>query len=268
VQVVFNERNLGVGGATMEGFRVAIASNATFIVKIDGDGQMDARLVPIFIECLESGADYAKGNRFFEIESLSSMPRARLIGNVALSFLTKLSTGYWNIFDPNNGFVAINAKVAMALPFEKIAKRYFFESDMLFRLGLLRAVVIDVPMNAIYADEISNLRVFREIPTFLFNHIRNLLKRIFYNYFLRDFSIASVELVLGTIFLFFGMVFGISNWVGRSEPATAGTVMLAALPTILGFQLLMGFVSYDIRVASVTPLAPRLATKAIENEGA
>jgi len=158
VVVLRNETNQGVGGAMMAGYKAAIEDGMDIIVKIDGDGQMDPALLQAFVSPIVSGeADYAKGNRFFDLESVRTMPKRRLFGNAALSFMTKLSSGYWNLFDPTNGYTAIHASVAKYLPFEKISNRYFFETDMLFRLNTLGAVVVDVPMVAKYADEVSNL---------------------------------------------------------------------------------------------------------------
>ncbi len=258
VRVIRNETNLGVGGATIEGMKRAIADGADIIVKLDGDGQMDPRLLPVFIEAIRSGqADYAKGNRFYDPDGLATMPRLRVAGNAALSFLAKLSTGYWQSFDPTNGYVAIHAEVARRLPFEKISKRYFFETDVLFRLNILQARVVDIPMPATYGSERSNLRVSRVIAPFAFGHLRNFIKRIGYNYFLRDFSVASLELVIGIALLVFGLWFGLSHWSSTS-PASAGTVMLAGLPVILGMQLLLAFVSYDVQSAPMSALHPRL----------
>src|SRR5690606_32001950 len=147
VRVIRHASNLGVGGAVITGYQAAIADGMDILVKLDGDGQMDASLIPDFIEPIINGeADYTKGNRFFDLEELRSMPRIRLIGNAVLSFMTKFSSGYWNLFDPTNGFTALHADVARYLPLSKISKRYFFESDMLFRLNTLRAVVHDIPM--------------------------------------------------------------------------------------------------------------------------
>jgi hypothetical protein len=164
--------------------------------------------------------------------------------------MTKLSSGYWNIFDPTNGFTAIHANVAGRIPFKKVSNRYFFETDMLFRLNLLRAVVIDVPMDAKYSDEISNLKISRIFSEFVGKHIKNFYKRIFYNYFLRDFSLASIELVFGLTLLVFGITFGGYHWYQANElqmNSPTGTVMLSALTTLLGMQLLLGFLAYDIR---------------------
>lgn len=258
VLVVYHDLNLGVGGAVMTGYKAAIAAGAEIIVKVDGDGQMDASLIPNFIEPILAGeADYTKGNRFFDLEEIRAMPKVRLFGNAVLSFMTKFSSGYWDLFDPTNGYTAIHADVARHLPFQKISSRYFFETDILFRLNILRAVVVDVPMNAKYADEVSNLRVSKIMGEFLVKHVRNFMKRIFYNYYLRDLSLASIELPLGLILLLAGTSFGVYHWLESARegvPSPAGTVMLAALPILMGLQLVLAFLGSDI--ASV-PRRPR-----------
>lgn len=193
--------------------------------------------------------DYTKGNRFYDLEEIRAMPRVRLFGNAVLSLMSKLSTGYWDLFDPTNGYTAIHADVARHLPFAKISKRYFFETDMLFRLNTLRAVVVDVPMSAKYGEEVSNLKISKIIGEFLFKHVRNLFKRIFYNYYLRDMSLASLELPLGLLLLMFGTGFGGYNWYESAHlnvVTPAGTVMLAALPILMGMQLVLAFLGNDI----------------------
>lgn len=250
VIVLRNPVNLGVGGAVMTGYRAAIADGIDIIVKIDGDGQMDPSLISDFVSPIIAGnADYTKGNRFFNLEKISEMPKIRLFGNAVLSFMTKLSSGYWELFDPTNGYTAIHSEVAKHLPLDKISQRYFFETDMLFRLNTLGAVVIDIPMDAKYEDEVSNLKVSKVIGEFLIKHIRNFGKRIFYNYYLRGMSLASIELPFGLILLTTGSTFGISHWIEslqQNVPTPAGTVMLSALPVIIGFQLLLAFIGHDI----------------------
>lgn len=261
VQVVRNPVNLGVGGAVLNGYRRALQDGADIIVKIDGDGQMDPGLIMDFVSPILTGeADYTKGNRFFDLEALSAMPRVRLVGNATLSLLTKLSGGYWDLFDPTNGFTAIHAHVARLLPFEKISNRYFFETDMLFRLNTLRAVVVDVPMQAKYGDEVSSLSISRIVGEFLFKHIRNFAKRIFYNYYLRDLSLASIELPLGLLLLTAGTAFGAYHWgvsIRAGVQSSAGTVMLAALPIIMGVQFLLAFIGYDIASVPKRPIHRR-----------
>lgn len=250
LRIIFNEKNKGVGGTTMTGFRHAIAAGAEIIVKVDGDGQMDPALIPHFVFPVLSGlADYAKGNRFYSLDGFASMPLVRKIGNLGLSFFTKLSSGYWHIFDPTNGYFAIHASVAALLDFEKIDPRYFFESDMLFRLNLLDAVVCDVPMQAHYADEHSSLNVLKALPEFLYKNLKNISRRIFYNYFLRDFSPASLALLGGSLLVIFGLCFGAKHWLMSMEThvvASSGTVMLAAFPLLIGTGLLISFLNYDL----------------------
>ena len=250
VVVIFHEENQGVGGAVMTGYRAAIHDGMDVVVKVDGDGQMDPALIPSFVAPILAGeADYTKGNRFFDLEEIRAMPKARIFGNAVLSFMTKISTGYWDLFDPTNGYTAIHSDVARHLPFDKISRRYFFETDMLFRLNTLRAVVVDVPMDAQYGDEVSNLKVSKIVGEFLVKHARNFTKRIFYNYYLRDMSLASIELPLGAFLFLSGSGFGVYHWIYSLQQGIAtpvGTVMLAALPILMGAQLLLAFLGYDI----------------------
>ena len=265
VKVVFNDVNLGVGGAVMRGYREAVQDDCDVVVKIDGDGQMAPELLPLFIgPILDGYADYTKGNRFFDLSEISKMPKIRLLGNAVLSFMSKFSSGYWDVFDPTNGYTAIHARVIEHLPLDKISQRYFFESDMLFRLNTLRCVVLDVPMDAVYGEEESNLKIKSVLLDFLFKHFRNFAKRIFYNYFLRGLSAASLELVLGIVLFTWGAAFGLHRWYGSAllnVSTPSGTVMLAALPVLVGFQMLISFLTYDIQSAPKIPIHKRLRSK-------
>ena len=262
VKVLRHAENQGVGGAVMTGYRKAIEDGAGIVVKLDGDGQMDPALIGAITRPISAGqADYTKGNRFYSLENLQGMPGTRLFGNAVLSFMTKFSTGYWDVADPTNGFTAVHARVLKVLPLEKIARRWFFETDMMFRLNTLGAVVVDVPMQAVYSDERSNLKVASVLPEFLARHLANYAKRIFYNYFLRGFSIASVELLLGTLLTAFGIAFSITKWSlaeSRGEFASAGTVMIGGLSIIIGFQLLLSFLNEDMRAQPRVTLQSRL----------
>ena len=250
VEVIFHDVNRGVGGAVMTGYRHALAQGADVIVKLDGDGQMDPGLMPGFLAPLLAGeVDYTKGNRFYDLRYISRMPALRLAGNAMLSFMAKFSTGYWDIFDPTNGYTAISRRAAALLPFDRISERYFFESDMLFRLGTFRAVVRDIPMDAHYGEEVSNLRIGKVLHEFLFKHALNAMKRVFYNYFLRDVSVASLELLAGSTLLLFGVTYGGWHWwqsLATGQTAATGVIMLAAMPVLIGLQLLLAFLAYDI----------------------
>ncbi len=257
IKVLFHPENLGVGASVISGYREALREGCDVIIKLDGDGQMNPALIPrMILPVLDGQADYSKGNRFFNVTKVKSMPLGRIIGNLALSFFAKASSGYWNIFDPNNGYTAINSKVVGQLPLERISTRYFFESDMLFHLNLMRAVVIDVPMDAKYGDETSNLRLVDSVFEFAFKHMRNYFRRITYGYYLRDFTLASIELPLGSALCIFGFVVGLKSWIHSMNdgiPTQPGTLILIAMSFLSGLQLLLGFFAFDI---SNTPREP------------
>ncbi|MFD2228052.1 glycosyltransferase family 2 protein [Microvirga arabica] len=267
VHVLHNEINQGVGGATLAGYQAAVADNATVIVKLDADAQMDPDLIPFFVQPILSGqADYTKGNRFFDAISLSSMPRVRIFGNAVLSLMTKISTGYWSNVDPSNGYTAIHARLVPLLPIDRISKRFFFETDMLFYLGLLRAVVIDIPIVAHYGDEESNLKIKSVLLPFTWAHCTRFFRRVALNYFVRDFSFASLCLLAGVPLFIFGLIYGVANWIahlGSMAPTPTGTIMIATLSVLLGMQFLLFFFSADIAAAPRRPLHLLLSTEVV-----
>jgi dolichol-phosphate mannosyltransferase len=262
VRVLRHAENQGVGGAVLTGYRAAADDGFTILVKLDGDGQMDARRIPELIAPILAGtADYSKGNRFFAREYLEGMPPVRLIGNSLLSFVNKASSGYWNVMDPTNGFTAIHAGCLRQLPLHRIAKRYFFESDMLFRLGTLRAVVKDVPIEAIYGDEVSNLRI-RKVLDWPLRYLGSFAKRFVYSYLLRDMNVGTIETLAGLGLLVFGLLYGLSAWaaaLATGQLTPSGTVMLSSIGVILGVQFLLAAVSFDVANVPVEPIHRRPA---------
>lgn len=258
VHVVRHATNQGVGGATVSGYKKALELDVDIVVKLDGDGQMNPADIKDLIAPIEANiADYTKGNRFSSVENVEEMPFIRIVGNAGLSFLTKVSSGYWNVTDPTNGFTAIRTDVLREVRLGKLHPRFFFESDMLFRLNLLGAAVADVPMKARYGNERSNLSVWKSLFQFPWLHFVNHMKRIFYSYYLRELSIASFELPLGLGLMTFGIAFGLNAWAQASAvgmETSTGNVMIAALPIIFGFQMVLAFLSYDI---ASTPKRPR-----------
>jgi glycosyltransferase involved in cell wall biosynthesis len=250
VVVLTHSENQGVGGAVVTGYGAALEAGADIVVKVDGDGQMDPAMITDLIQPIADGnADYTKGNRFDSVVGLREMPGIRVLGNGVLSLMSKVSSGYWNVTDPTNGFTAIHRDVLKAMPLDMLSKRFFFESDLLYRLSIMRAVVWDVPMEARYGNEKSNLSVLKALFEFPGKHFVRFHKRLFYNYYLREMSAASLELPLGAVLGWFGFIFGVNRFsesIATGVPATAGTVMLSAVPVILGFQLVLAFLNYDI----------------------
>jgi glycosyltransferase involved in cell wall biosynthesis len=251
VQVIRHELNLGVGGAVVTGYKAALQDQMDVVVKVDGDGQMNPALISTIARpVLEGNADYAKGNRFDSLENLFTMPKIRILGNAVLSLWSKLSSGYWSVTDPTNGYTAIHRKALEAISLDKLRKSYFFESDLLFRLSIVNAVVMDVPMVSVYGEEKSHLRIRKVLFEFPWRHTVNLHKRVLYKYYLRGWSIASFELPLGLALTIFGAWFGLARFAEASDAGratTAGQVTLSAVALILGVQLLLSFLSYDVQ---------------------
>jgi len=257
--VIQNDSNLGVGGSTKRGFEFAFSHGASIAVKLDGDGQMDPSLISGLVAPIICGqADYVKGNRFINIDQVISMPKVRLFGNIALSFLTKLSSGYWEIFDPNNGFVAVSKKTFELIPTHKVDDRYFFESDMLFRLHLARAVVQDIPMPTKYGTEVSGLKESKAFFEFGYKHHKNFFKRIAIEYYLRDFNLGSIQLPMGLGLSLFGGVYGVLNFLHYHSlelPTPTGIQIVVAMSVLSGLQLLLSFFAFDISNSPKKPIS-------------
>jgi dolichol-phosphate mannosyltransferase len=267
VRVLRHEVNQGVGGAVMTGYQAAITDQMDVIVKIDSDGQMDPALIEFFVRPILNGeADYTKGNRFFDTGSVEMMPRRRIFGNAILSLMAKFSTGYWNVFDPTNGYTAIHGRVAALLPFQSINKRYFFETDVLYYLGVFRAAVRDIPMRAHYGEEVSGLKISHIVGPFLYLHTARFVRRILSQYFVRDFSFASLCLMVGLPSLLFGGIYGGYTWwqaLESNAPTPVGTVMLISLSIILGVQLLLAFFAADTAAVPRSAIHPLLPSRTV-----
>ncbi|OWP84677.1 hypothetical protein BWK59_04170 [Flavobacterium davisii] len=248
-----NNKNLGVGGATIQGFLYAINNDFQIVIKVDADNQMDLKYLPDLIEPLQKEkVQMTKGNRFKDINALSKMPFVRRMGNLMLSFITKMATGYWNNFDPTNGYFAIQVNTLKKINFNNLSNRYFFETSLLSEMYFTHAIIKDIPMPAIYADEKSQMQLWKIPFEFSFKLIKLFFKRIVKQYFLYDFNIGSVYLFFGLPLFLFGITYGIYNWIYyyvNEILAPTGTIMIVTLSIILGFQMLLQAIQFDISQA-------------------
>ena len=248
--VLFNEKNMGVGGAVITGYKKALELKSDIVIKVDGDGQMNSKYIKKLIKpIINNQADYTKGNRFHDFTKLRTMPKIRLFGNSILSFVIKFASGHWDIMDPTNGFTAISAQALRLLYLNKISKRYFFEIDMLINLNINNCTVQDIPIPAQYGDEESSLQITNILKTFPIKIIKGFCKRIFYKYYIYDFNMASIYIILGLPLFIFGFCFGLYSWIvaiTQNIENSAGTVMLSVLPIILGVQFLLQAISIDM----------------------
>ena len=248
--ILNNEINLGVGGATKKGFQYAINNDFSIVIKMDADNQMDAKFLPDLIKpLLTKKSEMSKGNRFSDRKHLQKMPVVRRFGNLWLSFLTKIASGYWNNFDPTNGYFAIKTSTLKKIDLYKLSNRYFFETSLLAQLYFVNARIKDIPMPPIYADEKSSMQVWKMPSIFIKNLLKIFIKRIVKRYFLYDFNITSIYIIIGLPMFIFGIVFGVYNWIYFYNLKTftpTGTIMIVTLSIILGFQLLLQAIQLDI----------------------
>jgi glycosyltransferase involved in cell wall biosynthesis len=257
VSVTTLGRNRGVGGATKAGIAQALELGAEYIVKIDADDQMDPAYVPEMIEVLElhPEVDLVKGNRFGDSATLRTMPIARLMGNAGLTFLVKFSSGYWTLVDPTNGYLAIRAESLASVALAKLADRYFFEIDLLCAFGLGRRVIAEMEMPAIYGGENSSLSIWRALFGFPLKLAARFIRRIVFNYFITEINLGSVCAAIGIPLLIVALVFGGHEWaVGLASglPRPTGTIILALLLFIIGFQLSLQALLYDVGFSTRT----------------
>jgi glycosyltransferase involved in cell wall biosynthesis len=259
VIVISHEVNTGVGGAIVSGHRRALELGADVAVVMAGDAQMDPAYLPALLDpIVREGYGFTKANRFFSTDSYQGMPAHRIFGNVVLSFLTKFASGYWHIFDPQNGYTATRRDVLFRLPLDRLAQRFSYENDVLIHLNILRVPARDVPIPAVYGDEVSSLRLRRAGPEISNLLLRGFGRRFFWKYVLQSFSPIALFALGGLLLTLFGTAVGIWTIVETLGPpaATAGSVVLAVAPFLLGVQMLMYALLLDIQESPDRPWAP------------
>ncbi len=248
--VLRHDVNKGVGGAMITGFQTCVERNIDIVVKIDGDGQMDPAMMPKLINAVTDGKyDFAKGDRVRNRKMLEKMPAVRRFGNLSLTFLTRIASGYWKLSDPTNGYLCITLPTLQALDMQRLSSRFFFESSLIIELYYTGARIKDVQMPAIYGNEKSNLSIWKILLTFPPKLLKAYLRRLRMQYFVDDFNISSVYLLFGLPLLLFGVIFGIVKWVHYASiglPAPTGTIIISLITITMGFQLLLSFTQNDM----------------------
>jgi glycosyltransferase involved in cell wall biosynthesis len=245
--------NQGVGGAIVTGHGLALDRGCDVVVVMAGDDQMDPQYLPQLLDPICHGEVlFTKANRFYAMDSFEGMPRHRILGNILMSFMMKASSGYWQLFDPLNGYTAIHRSALERIPLHRVAKRYEFENDLLIHLNILRASARDVPVPARYGTERSDLRAIRVAPSFAWRLVKGFWRRIFWKYVLQSFSPVAVMLFSGLALMLVGLAVGIfivAHTLGPPE-ASAGTVLLSVGPLLTGVHLLVTAWMLDIQEAA------------------
>jgi glycosyltransferase involved in cell wall biosynthesis len=249
VVLVRHDVNQGLGASLIDAHKRALELGGDIMVVMAGDGQMDPDYLPALLDpILHDGYDFSKGNRFFTTGSFQGMPWVRTFGNIVLTFLTKMATGYWDLFDPQNGYTAMTRRMSERIEWDAIARDYSFENDVLAALGLLRARVRDVDIPAVYGEEISDIKLHKTVPHLLRTLRRAFWRRFWLQYVVRSFSPVALFSLFGMLMLVWSLAFGVWVVVQRVHgitPSTA-TVMIDVLPLQLGFMLVLAAFVLDI----------------------
>lgn len=248
--VLQHDKNQGVGAAMVTGFKVCIEKSIDIVIKVDGDGQMDMNFMPQLIDAVIDGKyDFAKGDRVRNRKMLEKMPAIRRFGNLGMTFLVRIASGYWKISDPTNGYLCITLPTLKKLDLSRLSKRFFFESSLIAELYFTGARIKDVQMPSIYGDEKSNLSIWKTLFSFPAKLMKAHLRRLWMQYFVDDFNISSVYLAFGVPMFLFGLVFGLVKWIHYANigiPAPTGTIIISLITIIMGFQLILSFIQNDM----------------------
>jgi len=250
VEVIPHERNQGVGAAIVTGYRRAIAIGVDVTCVMAADGQMDPDDLETLVRAIAiDETDYAKANRLFTGQAWQLIPRTRYLGNAALSFMTKIASGYWHVADSQSGYTAVNLETLKLLDLDRIYRRYGFPNDLLVHLNVFNRRVRDYPSRPIYGvGERSGIRLRHVVPKISWLLLKGFFWRMGQKYVIRDFHPLILFYMLG-IFLFAGgILLGIAEVVLRiaGNPITSATIVLVALLVISGLQLLLFAMWFDM----------------------
>jgi len=250
VEVISHEKNQGVGAAIVTGYKRAIANGVDVTAVMAADGQMDPDDLETLVRAVALGeTDYAKANRLFTGQAWQLIPRTRYLGNAALSFLTKIASGYWHVADSQSGYTAVNLETLKLLDLDRVYRRYGFPNDLLVHLNVFNRRVRDYPSRPIYGvGERSGIRLRHVVPKISWLLLKGFFWRMGQKYVIRDFHPLILFYTLGGLLFGVGMALGIAEVILRflGNPITSASIVLVALLLISGLQLLLFAMWFDM----------------------
>jgi glycosyltransferase involved in cell wall biosynthesis len=250
VEVVSHERNRGVGAAIVTGYRRGLEEGLDVVCVMAGDNQMDPGDLAMLVQPVARGElDYAKANRLFTGQAWKLIPRARYLGNAALSMLTKIASGYWHIADSQSGYTAISGAMLAQLDLDRVYPGYGFPNDLLVHLNVWNARVRDFPSRPVYGvGERSGIRYHRVVPRISWLLLRGFFWRLGQKYVIRDFHPLVFFYAFGFLATLAGLALGIVELVYRigGNQVSVGTVVLIALLLISGSQFTLFAMWFDM----------------------
>ena len=268
---IAHEENRGVGGAIKTGYLRAREERIDATAVLGGDDQMDPAELQKYLDPIAEGvADYAKGNRFARPEDWAEMPRFRLLGNVVLSYLTKVASGYWETMDSQNGYTAISLRALLEADIEGMYEYYGYCNDLLVRLNAADLRVADVPRSSEYAYTEgwkSHIDYTEYIPRVSAMLLRSFLWRLRRKYLLTSYNPIAPLYLLGGSVLGGGLLGFLVSLVRSEEDSGAwflSTVVGAVL--FLYASMLNRAECSDLQVAVERPEELRMSPDLREGE--
>jgi glycosyltransferase involved in cell wall biosynthesis len=168
VHLIRHKQNRGPGGAIISGYLWFYLQGDDIAVVVGGDNQMDQNeMVRFILPLTEKRADYCKGNRFL-VDAFSVMPLTRLVGNISLSLMTVFFSGYWGIFDTQDGYTSISRDTVGRIDWRKFFEGYGYVSDFIIRMKPFGIRIEDVPRRSIYlpGERQSQIKIAKYVRKF------------------------------------------------------------------------------------------------------
>lgn len=246
--IIRHDINLGVGAAIVTGYKRSLSENADVVAVMAGDAQMDPEHLQLLLDpIIENRADYTKGNRLFSKDA-EKMPRKRRRGNSLLTLLTKISSGYWDVIDPQNGYTAASKKIMETLDLDKIHTRYGYCNDILVKLNVYNFRVMDVVMPPVYGDEKSGIKIKSYTPKMSWLLIKCFFYRIRKKYGGLRFHPLVLFFMVGFFLFMLGLIEGIIvlSYRLNGTNVSDGTMILTSLALLIGLQFLLFGLLFDM----------------------
>jgi glycosyltransferase involved in cell wall biosynthesis len=245
-----HEQNRGVGAAIVSGYKQALADRMQVTVVMAGDNQMDPEVMPLLIEpVIQNRADYTKGNRLLSPEYRKGMSRWRFVGNSILTLLTKFSSGYWKLMDPQNGYTAISRRALERLSLDRIYSRYGYCNNLLVKLNIFGFRVMDVEMPARYGRETSKISYGSYIVNVSWLLFCDFFYRLRQKYIVLSFHPLVIFYILGAFLTIAGLLAGLYTlyFVFILQGPIFIRAVLSLLIVALGIQFLSFALMFDIQ---------------------
>ena len=240
-----HEKNRGVGAAIMSGYKQAVNDGMSIAIVMAGDNQMDPLVIPSLLDpIVHNKADYTKGNRLLSPEYRRGMSRWRFLGNTVLTFMTKFSSGYWKLMDPQNGYTAISRRTLERLNLDSMYPRYGYCNDLLVKLNVFGFRVMDVEMPARYGRETSKIRYGPYIGKVSWLLFRDFFYRLRMKYVVLSFHPVVIFYLFGSVLTLLGL--GAGLFTVYYVLIVHGPLFIRGVLSLLIFALGMQFLSFAL----------------------